>query len=118
MTLPTESWVTSVIDAPVAQLTIPGALDRTRIFDVDTQLLVRFPESDLSGEFGLTLEIDGARQWSRTIASSTPGEVESLEYHCRLVVEPGRDVRLRARATVRHGRLLSLNLSALEPAPG
>lgn len=113
---PTESWSTRATDAPVAQLTIPGALDRTRVFDVDTQLLVRLPDSGQASEIGLTLEIDGARQWGRTIPGSTPGEVESLEYHCRLVVEPGRDVRLRARAAVRHGRLVSLNLSAQEPA--
>lgn len=111
-----ESWVTRVTDAQVAQLTIPGALHRTRVFDVDTQLLVRLPESGKPSEIGLALEIDGARQWSRTIAGSTPGEVESLEYHCRLVVEPGRDVRLRARAMIRNGGLVGLSLSAQESA--
>jgi hypothetical protein len=33
----------------VALLTIPGALDRTRIFDVDVQLLARVPDQARAG---------------------------------------------------------------------
>lgn len=95
-------------------LTIPGALDRTRTFDVDVQLRVRLPAAARAPELGLSLEIDGSRQWSRSIAGSTPGEVDTLEYHCRLELNPGRDSRLRARATARQCTLLSLSLSAVE----
>lgn len=109
-----ESWSVRITDANVAQLTIPGALNRTRVFDIDTQLLARIPEGARLCELGLSLEIDGARQWSRTIAGSTPGEAESLEYHCRVTVEPGRDVRLRVRAVTKHCALQALSLSATE----
>ena len=109
-----ESWAVRTSDAPVALLTIPGALDRTRIFDVDVQLWARLSDAARQAELGLSLEVDGSRQWSRTIPGSTPGDTESLEYHCRLVVEPGRDVRLRARAALKHGALVALNLSAVE----
>lgn len=109
-----EHWSVRTEDASVVVLTIPGALDRTRTFDVDVQLRVRLPVAARKPELGLSLEIDGARQWDRTIVGSTPGEVDTLEYHCRLKLEPGRDSRLRARASTRQCTLLSLSLAAVE----
>ena len=109
-----ESWSVRTTEGNVVVLTIPGALDRTRTFDVDVQLRVRLPAAALTPELGLSLEIDGSRQWSRTIVGSTPGEVDMLEYHCRLELGPGRDSRLRARAAARQCTLLSLSLSAAE----
>ncbi|MFM8666042.1 MAG: hypothetical protein ACKOE3_07785, partial [Betaproteobacteria bacterium] len=67
--LPTpERWDVCLRDSNVAQLTIPGALDRTRTFDVDVQLLARLPDAARQAELGLSLEVDGSRQWARTIA--------------------------------------------------
>ena len=112
-----ESWSVRITDGTVATLTIPGSIDRTRRFDVDVQLQARLPaafDSAKPPELGLSLEIDGARQWSRTLPGSVPGEVDSLEYHCRLTVEPGRDTRLRARASLKRCVLQSLTLSAVE----
>lgn len=109
-----EHWSVRTTDANVVVLTIPGALDRTRTFDVDVQLRVRLPAGAKKPELGLSLEIDGARQWSRTIVGSVPGEVDTLEYHCRLSLEPGRDARLRARAATQQCVLLLLSLSAVE----
>ncbi len=109
-----ETWSVRTTEANVVVLTIPGSLDRTRTFDVDVQLRVRVPAAARKPELGLSLEIDGSRQWSRTIAGSTPGEVDMLEYHCRLELGPGRDSRLRARAAARQCTLLSLSLSAVE----
>ena len=109
-----ESWSIRTTDADVAVLTIPGALERSRTFDVDVQLHVRLPAVEKKSELGLSLEVDGSRQWSRTMAGSTPGDVDTLEYHCRLVLEPGRDCRLRARAALRNCSLVSLCLSAVE----
>ena len=115
-----ESWRTRTTDTDVAVLTIPGALHRTRTFDVDVQLQVRLPDPAEAArlvkpaELGLSLEVDGSRQWSRTTNASTPAGVDTLEYHCRLVLEPGRDCRLRARSALRHCALMSLSLSAVE----
>jgi len=109
-----EHWSVRTTDANVVVLTVPGALDRTRTFDVDVQLRVRLPAAAKKPELGLSLEIDGARQWSRTIVGSMPGEVDTLEYHCRLALEPGRDCRLRARALTKQCALLLLSLSAVE----
>jgi hypothetical protein len=109
-----EHWSVRTTDANVVVLTIPGALDRPRTFDVDVQLRVRLPAAAGRAEFALSLEIDGARQWSRTLAGRTPGEEDTLEYHCRLRLEPGRDCRLRARASARQCAFVSLSLAALE----
>ncbi|MFM8342902.1 MAG: hypothetical protein ACKOB5_00055 [Betaproteobacteria bacterium] len=109
-----ERWDVCLREGNVAQLTIPGALDRTRTFDVDVQLLARLPDAARQAELGLSLEVDGSGQWARNIAGSTPGETETLEYHCRLVIEPGRDVRLRARASLKKADLVALSLQAVE----
>ena len=109
-----EVWCASTADAPVVVLTIPGVLDRTRVFDVDVQLRVRVPEGARKTGFGLSLEIDGARQWSRTIEACTPGETDSLDYHCRLALSAGRESRLRARADLGPCALLGLSLTAVE----
>jgi len=89
-----ESWRTRTTDADVVVLTIPGALHRTRTFDVDVQLRVGLSGMAKPAELGLSLEVDGSRQWSRTTTASTPADEDTLEYHCRLVLEPGRDTRL------------------------
>lgn len=114
----------------MAQLTIPGAFHRTRVFDVDVQLRARVPDSGVgsgvgsgagshrAAELTLSLEIDGSRQWARTVPGRTPGEVDSVDYHCRLVIEPGCDTRLRARAGTRHCSLVELSLSAVEERLG
>ena len=109
-----ESWSTRTTDADVAVLTIPGALDRTRAFDVDVQLRVAVPVGARQPELGLSLEVDGALRWSRSMTSRMTGDVDTLEYHCRLVLEPGRDCRLRARAALQHCALMSLSLGAAE----
>ena len=109
-----ESWRIRTTDSDVAVLTIPGALHRTRTFDVDVQLRVRLSGMAKPAELGLSLEVDGSRQWSRATTASTPADEDTLEYHCRLVLEPGRDGRLRARAALQHCALMSLSLSAVE----
>ena len=115
---PPESWTVRTSDSHVAQVTIPGALDHTRTFDVDVELRARISDTARMAELGLSLEIDGSRQWGRIIAGSTPGEIDGVEYHCRLVVQPGRDVRLRARAAVKQGALVALSLTAVESVEG
>ena len=109
-----ESWIVKVHDSNAALLTVPGLVARERTFDIDVQLRVRVPTDGRPSEFGLTLEIDGAQQWSRTVPGSTPGEIDTLDYHCRVVLETGRHMRLRARAKAKHCAVVSIELSALE----
>jgi hypothetical protein len=83
-----ELWRTEVGDA-VAVLHIPGALKRSRTFDIDVSLLVRVPQDHVEAWHELTLEIDGKQQWQRRIPSSCPGQTDGLDYHCRVILEAG-----------------------------
>ncbi len=109
-----ESWAVATRDQTVVLLVIPGALGKTRRFQVDAQLLARIPEGASASELGMSLEIDGARQWSRSAPSMLGGQTDSMEYQCRLDIPPGRDTRLRARVSLRHCSLVSLSLTAVE----
>jgi hypothetical protein len=108
-----EMWRTEVADA-VAVLNIPGALQRARSFDIDVSLLVRVPEDNAEVWHELALEIDGQRQWHRRIASSCPGQTDGLDYHCRVVLEAGPALRIRAVAGTRGTVVQRLLIEARE----
>ncbi len=93
-----ERWRIDAGDADVAVLEVPAALARSRRFDVDVRFVVRCPESAQGAWHGLTVELDGRRHWSRRIATSNPGEADSLDYHCRVEVPEGSGLRIRALA--------------------
>ena len=112
-----ELWCTEVGDA-VAVLHIPGALKRTRTFDVDVSLWVRVPEDNAQAWHELTLEIDGQRQWHRRIASSCPGQTDGLDYHCRVVLEAGPALRIRAVAGSKGAVVQRLHIEAREDVQG
>jgi hypothetical protein len=108
-----ELWRTEVGDA-VAVLHIPGALKRARTFDIDVSLLVRVPEDHAEAWHELTLEIDGKLQWQRRIASSCQGQTDGLDYHCRVRLEAGPALRIRAVAGTRGAVVQRLHIEARE----
>jgi hypothetical protein len=108
-----ELWRTEVGDA-VAVLNIPGALKRSRTFDIDFSLLVRVPQDNSEAWHSLTVEIDGQRQWHRRIASNCPGQTDGLDYHCRVVLEAGPSMRIRALAGTRGVAVQCLQIEARE----
>ncbi len=108
-----ELWRTEVGDT-VAVLQIPGAIKRSRTFDIDVSLLVRVPDDNPQAWHELTLEIDGKRQWHRRIASSCPGQTDGLDYHCRTVLEAGPALRIRAVAGTRGTVVQRLQIEARE----
>jgi hypothetical protein len=108
-----ELWRTEVGDA-VAVLTVPGALKRVRMFDIDVSLWVRVPEDNAEAWHELTLEIDGKQRWRRRIASSCPGQTDGLDYHCRVVLEAGPALRIRAVAGTRGSVVQRLQIEARE----
>ena len=108
-----DLWRTEVGDA-VAVLNIPGALKRARTFDIDVSLLVRVPDDHAEAWHALTLEIDGKQQWQRRIASSCPGQTDGLDYHCRVVLEAGPSLRVRAVAGTRGSVVQRLQIEARE----
>lgn len=108
-----EHWRTEVSDS-VAVLNIPGALKRSRTFDIDASLLVRVPLEHEGPWHELTLEIDGRRQWHRRIHSQCPGQTDGLDYHCRIVLEAGPAMRIRAVAATRGAVVQQLLVEARE----
>ena len=108
-----ELWRAEVSDS-VAVLNLPGALQRGRTFDIDVSLLVRVPPDHEGPWHELTLEIDGQRQWHRRIHSHCPGQTDGLDYHCRIVLEAGPAMRIRAVAATRGAVLQQLLIEARE----
>lgn len=108
-----EFWRTDVSDT-VAVLNIPGALQRSRTFDIDVSLQVRVPVDFDAPWHELVLEIDGQRQWQRRIPSSCPGQTDGLDYHCRMVLEAGPAIRVRAVAATRGAVVHQLVIEARE----
>lgn len=108
-----ELWRTDVAES-VALLTIPGALQRSRIFDIDVSLWVNVPPDHPGPWHELVLEIDGQRQWHRRIPSNCPGQTDGLDYHCRIVLEAGPAMRLRALAASQGSVVQRLVIEARE----
>lgn len=98
-----EHWRTDAGDEPVALLDIPGALDRRRLFDVDVTLLVGVPADTGKAWHAMSVELDGRQQWARRIPSSSPGQTDGLDYHCRVALEVDQALRVRAVAEVGGG---------------
>ncbi|MGE0100186.1 MAG: hypothetical protein AB7S86_17735 [Hydrogenophaga sp.] len=109
-----EYWKYDAGTDSVAFLVIPAALGRSRTFDLDATLRVSVPAEVSEGSHELTVEVDGRRVWARRVPSHNPGETDSLEYHCRLAIEAGADGRVRAKASCKGSRVLSLVLEARE----
>lgn len=96
-----EHWRADAGEADIATLDIPGALARTRRFEIDVRFVVRAPLDLRDAWFELTVELDGRRQWSRRIATLLPGETDSLDYRCAVELPPGPGLRVRALTAVR-----------------
>lgn len=111
-----EYWKYDAGTESIASLVIPAALGRKRTFDLDATLLVSVLAGIAERSHELSVEVDGQLLWSRRIPSHNPGETDGLEYHYRLAVEADADCRVRARATCKGSRVLSLVVEARETA--
>ena len=111
-----EYWKYDAGTESVASLVIPAALGRERTFDLDATLLVHVQAEASESSHELTVEVDGKRLWTRRIPGHNPGETDGLEYHCRLAVEADADCRVRAKASCKGSKVLSLVLEARETA--
>lgn len=109
-----ETWRCDAGGHTVAVLDIPGSLDRSRTFDLDVTLLVRTPLDHPEPWHELKVEIDGRQQWQRRIPSHSPGQTDGLDYHCRVPLESGRALRVRALAAVGGSRVERLLIEARE----
>jgi hypothetical protein len=111
---PLEHWLADVGDAEIATLDIPPALGRTRRFHVDVRFVVRCPADAAAAWHAMTVEVNGRREWSRQIATSNPGQDDSLDYHFRTDVAEGAALRVRAITRVRAAVRQRLHIAADE----
>ena len=112
-----EHWLADVGDADIATLDIPPALGRARRFCVDVRFIVRCPAEGRDAWHALTVELGGRREWSRRIATSNPGQTDSLDYHVQVLVPQGAGLRVRALTQVRAALRQRLCIEAEEQWP-
>lgn len=109
-----EHWRCDVGGASVAVIDVPASLDRRRTFDVDVTLVVRAPLEHPQPWHELTVELDGKRQWQRRVPSHSPGQTDGLDHHCRIQLESGRALRIRAVAATQGSAVQQLLIEARE----
>jgi hypothetical protein len=109
-----ERWSVNAGDADLAVLDVPPALARPRRFEIDVRFVVHCPTEADGAWHALTVELDGRRHWSRRIATSNPGQTDSLDYHCRVEVPQGAALRIRALTEVRGALRRQLRIDAEE----
>lgn len=111
-----EVWRCDAGGASVAVLNIPGSLERHRTFDVDVTLVVRVPQPLAGAWHALSVELDGQQKWNRRIKSSSPGQTDGLDFHCRIELPTGQGLRVRAVAAVGGSVVSQLLVEAREEA--
>jgi hypothetical protein len=112
-----EQWLLDVGAADVATLNIPPALAKGRRFDIDVRFEVDCPTAVAATTppwHGLTVEVNGRREWQRRIATSNPGHTDSLDYHFRVEAPAGAGMRVRAVTAVKGARRKRLVIEAVE----
>ena len=112
-----ERWVTETAHADIATLHIPASLSVRRVFEIDVRFLVRASAAAEAPWLALTVEIDGAQQWSRRIDAACPGASDSLDYHCRRELAPGQALRVRALSKLGGAARLALVIEAEQALP-
>ncbi len=96
-----ERWAVDAGAADVATLTIPPSAQRERVFEIDLRFVVRAPlQAGRAAWHAMSVDLNGVREWSRRSATHNPadhpGQNDSLDYHCRVLVPVGRALRVRA----------------------
>jgi hypothetical protein len=112
-----EHWSIDAGSAEVALLTIPASLGCDRVFEIDVRFAVRSAADAVDAWHALTVELNGAREWSRRIPTSNPGQSDSLDFHCRRLVPEGQALRIRAVAQVDQALRLRLRIDAEQETP-
>jgi len=107
-----ERWAVDAGSADIATLDIPPSAHRRRAFAIDARFVVSAP---VPGAWqAMRVELDGVREWSRRI--ETHGGTDTLDYHCRRVLEIGQALRVRVVTQVGSAQRVRLVIEAEEQA--
>ena len=112
-----ERWQVDAGDATLANLHIPPDARRQRRFEIACAMTVRLGADAAAGAWhAMAVQLDGAQQWSRRIATSNPGSWDGLDYRFACSVPPGRALRLVVQTQVHGAQRRSLVIEADEIA--
>jgi hypothetical protein len=109
-----EHWSVDAAASDVAVLTIPASAQRDRVFEIDVRFAVRTTAAVDDAWHALGVELNGAREWSRRIPTANPGQIDSLDFHCRRRVSLGEALRIRATTQVGQAQRQRLQIDAEE----
>ena len=93
---PAERWARDAGGAEIATLHIPASTRHRRVFEIDVRFVVRTAANAVGAWHALSVELNGAKQWQRRIATSNLGQTDSLDYRCRRELGVGQALRVRA----------------------
>ena len=109
-----ERWRLDAGDGDVATLVIPPDSFRTRHFEIDCRLVVR--PLGAGAQHAMRVEVDGDLEWTRRAATENPGHTDSMDYHFRRELPPGRSLRIVVKTDARQVRRVRLLIEAEEQA--
>ena len=107
-----ERWRIDAGDADVATLVIPADSLRTRRFEIDCRLVVI--QVAAGATHGMRVDVDGDLEWTRRASTENPGHTDSMDYHFRRELPPGRSLRIVVKTQARQARRVALTIEAEE----
>jgi len=107
-----ERWRIDAGDGDVATLAIPPDSFRTRRFEIDCRLVVRALVP--GAEHGMRVDVDGDLEWTRRAPTENPGHTDSMDYHFRRELPPGKPLRIVVKTEARLVRRVRLLIEAEE----
>jgi hypothetical protein len=107
-----ERWRTDAGDADVATLVIPPDSRRTRRFEIDCRLVVM--RLAAGAQHAMRVDVDGGLEWTRRAPTENPGHTDSMDYHFRRELPPGRPLRIVVKTEARQARRVRLVIEAEE----
>lgn len=108
-----EHWAVDAGERDVAVLAIPPHAQRERSFEIFCRLDVSNRAGHADATHGLRVLVNGALEWSRSVATHEGG-ADSLDYRLRRTVPVGQALRLSATAEVHRAVHLGLTITAQE----
>ena len=107
-----ERWRIDAGDADVATLVIPADSHRTRRFEIDCRLVVMAIAD--GARHAMRVDVDGGLEWTRRAPTENPGHTDSMDYHFRRELPPGRPLRIVVKTEARQARRVRLLIEAEE----
>jgi hypothetical protein len=107
-----EKWRIDAGGADVATLTLPADAARARRFEIDCRFVVAATSADAC--HGMRVDVDGDLEWTRRADTRNPGQTDSMDYHFRREIPPGRPLKIVVKTQARGARRVGLVIEAEE----